>query len=142
MLYAIISGNLTIQVLVEKDLNLQGSNNVFSEIYFHAINKYVWHEISILLKMLSVNWIQAPQNLDLVLHTELHWMLLFLFLSNYYLNLSEMLKIKMLIYMTKYHFCSFVETQIINILGLVGSHSLCHKHLNVSLQQESTIDNT
>lgn len=55
MLYAIISGNLTIQVLVEKDLNLQGSNNVFSEIYFHAINKYVWHEISILLKMLSVN---------------------------------------------------------------------------------------
>lgn len=72
MLYAIISGNLTIQVLVEKDLNLQGSNNVFSEIYFHAINKYVWHEISILLKMLSVNLIQAPQNLDLVLHTELH----------------------------------------------------------------------
>ena len=44
--------------------------------------------------------------------------------------------------MTKYHFCSFVEAQIINILGFVGSHNLCHNHSTVSLQHESTIDNT
>ena len=102
MLYASISGNLTTYVLEERDLNLQASNNVFIEIYFHAINKYVIsYQIFFKKSSLKSNSGPTEPRSASAYGPSLNVIIIFI---TYYFNLPETLKIKMLIYITKCHF--------------------------------------